>query len=83
MADRETNWHGRRVKEALRIQQCQVRMNLDQGIILQHSWKRFYTSSSSVPVGDHVIGNVDLVTGTKGTGEMSIERPIKFPSISH
>ena len=69
--DRETNWHRRRVKEALRIQQYQVnvRMNLDQGIILQHSWKRFYASSSCPPVGDHVTGSVDHVTATEKGGK--------------
>ena len=63
------NWHMRRVKEALRIQQCQVRMNLDQRIILQHSWKHIYASSSSLPVRDHVTGSVDHVTGTEEGGK--------------
>ena len=41
MMDRETNWHRRRIKEVIRIQKCQVRMNLDQGLKIHQSWKRF------------------------------------------
>ena len=46
-----TRWR-RRIKEALKIQQCQVRMNLDQGFVLRSGWKPFsmntpFTSPSS------------------------------------
>ena len=40
--EREENWYRRRIKEALKIQQCQVRMNLDQGIVLRSGWKPFF-----------------------------------------
>ena len=38
ITDRETHWQRRRVKEAIRIQKCQVRMNLYQGIVLHQAW---------------------------------------------
>ena len=41
VVEREENWYRRRIKEALKIQQCQVRMNLDQGIVLRSGWKPF------------------------------------------
>ena len=60
MADRETNWHGRRVKEALRIQQMSGK---NEPRPRNHSTaflETFFTLPLlSVPVGDHVIGNVE------------------------
>ena len=41
VVERKENWCRRRIKEALKIQQCQVRMNLDQGIVLRSGWKPF------------------------------------------
>ena len=41
VVEKEENWYRRRIKEALKIQQCQVRMNLDQGIVLRSGWKPF------------------------------------------
>ena len=42
VVEREENWYRRRIKEALKIQQCQVRMNLDQGIVLRSGRKPFF-----------------------------------------
>ena len=66
--DRETNWYRRRIKEAIRIQKCQVRMNIDQCLIIHQSWKRFnfHPSCSSLSNEDgarshmiyHMIGHV-------------------------
>ena len=42
VVEREENWYRRRIKEALKIQQCQVRMNLDQGIVLRSGWKPYF-----------------------------------------
>ena len=39
ITDREIHWQRRRVKEAIRIQKSQVRMNLDQGIVLHQAWR--------------------------------------------
>ena len=52
VVEREENWYRRRIKEALKIQQCRVRMNLDQGFVLRSGWKPFsmntpFTSPSS------------------------------------
>ena len=46
VVEREKNWYKRSIKEALKIQQCQVRMNLDQGIILKSDWKPVFMSTS-------------------------------------
>ena len=45
MVEREENWYRRRIKEALKIQQCQVRMNLDQGFVLRSGWKPFFMNT--------------------------------------
>ena len=39
LTDREIHWQRRRVKEAIRIQKSQGRMNLDQGIELHQAWR--------------------------------------------
>ena len=54
MVEREENWYRRRIKEALKIQQCQVRMNLDQGIVLRSGWKPFYFFHNTIYVWLHV-----------------------------
>ena len=45
MVEREENWYRRRIKEALKIQQCQVRMNLDQGFVPRSDWKAFFMNN--------------------------------------
>ena len=35
VVERKENWYRKRIKEALKIQQCQVRINLDQEIVLK------------------------------------------------
>ena len=41
VVEREENWYRRRFKEALKIQQCQVRMNLHQGFVLRSGREHF------------------------------------------
>ena len=59
ITDRETHWQRRRVKEAIRIQKSQVRMNLDQGIVLHQAWRRFniHTSCFSHSAEGHMTGS--------------------------
>ena len=59
ITDRETHWQRRRVKEAIRIQRSQVRMNLDQGIVLHQAWRRFniHTSCFSHSAEGHMTGS--------------------------
>ena len=59
ITDRETHWKRRRVKEAIRIQKSQVRINLDQGIVLHQAWRRFniHTSCFSHPAECHMTGS--------------------------
>ena len=45
MVEREENCYRIRIKEALKIQQCQIRMNLDQGIVLRSGWKPFFMNT--------------------------------------
>ena len=56
--EREENWYiyRRRIKEALKIQQCQVRINLDQGIVLKNGWIPFFmnTPFTSLSSGNDV-----------------------------
>ena len=61
ITDREIHWLRRRVKEAIRIQKSQVRMNLDQGIVLCQDWRRFsiQTSCFSHPAESHMTGSVN------------------------
>ena len=54
MVEREENWYRRRIKEALKIQQCRVRMNLDQGFVLRSGWKPF---SMNTPFTSPYSGN--------------------------
>ena len=56
---RETLWQRRKVKEAIRIQKSQARMNLDQGILLHQAWRRFniHTSCFSHPAEGHMTGS--------------------------
>ena len=54
VVEREENWYRRRIKEALKIQQCQVRMNLDQGIVLRSGWKPFFMN---IPLTSPSSGN--------------------------
>ena len=50
ITDRETHWQRRRVKEAIRIQKTQVRMNLDQGIVLHQAvFKRSKVEGCTIP----------------------------------
>ena len=42
---RQENWYRRRIKEALKIQQCQGRMNLDQEFVLRSGWKLFFMNT--------------------------------------
>ena len=60
VVEREENWYRRRIKEALKIQQCQVRMNLDQGIVLRSGWKPFFmnTPFTSPPSGNDVTDDI-------------------------
>ena len=59
ITDRETHWQRRRVKEAIRIQRSQVRMNLDQGIVLHQAGRRFniHTSCFSHSAEGHMTGS--------------------------
>ena len=59
ITDRETHWQRRRVREAIRIQKSQVRMNLDQGIVLHQAWRRFniHTSCFSHSAEGHMTGS--------------------------
>ena len=43
---RETLWQRGKVKEAIRIQKSQARMNLDQGILLHQAWRQFNIHTS-------------------------------------
>ena len=45
VVEREENRYRRIIKEALKIQQCQIRMNLDQGIVLKSGWKPFFMNT--------------------------------------
>ena len=60
VVEREENWYRRRIKEALKIQQRQVRMNLDQGIVLRSGWKPFFmnTPSTSPSSGNDVTDDI-------------------------
>ena len=59
ITDREIHLQRRRVKEAIRIQKSQVRVNLDQGIVLQQVWRRLniHTSCFSHPAEGHMTGS--------------------------
>ena len=83
VTDRETNWHRRRIKEAIRIQKCQVRMNLDKCLIIHQSWKRFnfHPSCSSLSNEDHTGSHMmhhmtyhmtSHVTGSKKDGKICL-----------
>ena len=64
LVEREENWYRRIIKEALKIQQCQVGMNLDQGIVLRSGWKPafmntpFTSPSSGNDVTDDITDEV-------------------------
>ena len=59
ITDRETLWQRRKVKEAIRIQKSQARMNLDQGILLHQTWRQFniHISCFSHPAEGHMTGS--------------------------
>ena len=60
VVEREENWYRRRIKEALKIQQCQVRMNLDLVIVLKSGFKPIFmnTAFSSPSSGNDVIDDI-------------------------
>ena len=60
VVEREGNWYRRRIKEALKIQQYQVRINLDQGIVLRSGWKPFFmnTPFTSLYSGNDVTDDI-------------------------
>ena len=70
MVEREENWYRRRIKETLKIQQCQVRMNFDKGIVLKNGWKPsfmntpFTSPSSGNEVTDDITDEV-IANGSK------------------
>ena len=60
MVEREENWYRRRIKKALKMQQCQVKMNLDQRIALRSGWKPFFmdTPFTSLSSGNDVTDDI-------------------------
>ena len=48
--EKEENWYRKRIKEALKIQQCRARMNLDQGFVLRSGWKPFFLNNFPSPL---------------------------------
>ena len=71
MLEKEENWYRKRIKEALKIQQCRVRMNLDQGFVLRSGWKPFFlnTPFTSPSSGNDVTDDItDEVIENGGKG---------------
>ena len=74
VVEREENWYRKRIKEALKIHQCQVRMNLDQGIVLRSGWKPFFlnTPLTSPSSGNDVTHDITDEVIEKWQEEMPI-----------